>query len=125
MRNRQTGMTMIGWLLFMIPVGIVVYAGIRLTPIYLNYYRVVQSLHQLASEVKSADGGGGAQTAAALRISLGKRFDVQYVEHPAAAEINFRRVDGNWVATADYEDLAPLFGNVSLIAQFHTDVVLQ
>jgi hypothetical protein len=123
MRNRQSGMTMIGWLLVMIPVGIVIYAGIRLAPIYLNYYRVVQSLHQLAAESKGTE--GGPQSAAALRISLGKRFDVQYVEHPTAAEINFSRVDGNWVATADYEDLAPLFGNVSLIAQFHTDVVLQ
>jgi len=123
MRNRQSGMTMIGWLLVMIPVGIVVYAGIRLTPIYLNYYRVVQSLHQLAADNKGLD--GGAQNVAAMRIALEKRFDVQYVEHPSAAEINFSRVDGNWVATADYEDLAPLFGNVSLIAQFHTDVVLQ
>jgi hypothetical protein len=123
MRNRQRGMTMIGWLLVLIPVGIVVYAGIRLTPIYLNYYRVTQALHQLASENRSAD--GGVPNVSALRISLAKRFDAQYVEHPTAAEINFSRVDGNWVATADYEDLAPMFGNVSLIVQFHTDVALQ
>jgi len=123
MRNRQRGMTMVGWLLVMVPIGIVVYAGIRLTPIYLNYYRVVQSLNQLAAETKAAD--GSAQTVAALRLSLSKRFDAQYVEHPTPAEINFTRADGNWVATADYEDLEPLFGNVSLIVQFHKDVVLQ
>jgi hypothetical protein len=123
MRNRQRGMTMIGWLVVMIPIGIVVYAGIRLTPIYLNYYRVVTSLRQLAAETKSGD--AAAQSVTALRQSLSKRFDAQYVEHPTPAEINFTRADGHWVATADYEDLAPLFGNVSLIAQFHTDVELQ
>jgi hypothetical protein len=123
MRNRQRGMTMIGWLLVMVPIGIVVYAGIRLTPIYLNYYRVVQSLNQLADESKASD--GSALSAAAMRISLSKRFDVQYVDHPTPAEINFSRVDGTWVATADYEDLAPLFGNVSLIVQFHKDVTVQ
>jgi len=123
MRNRQSGMTMIGWLLVMIPIGIVVYAGIRLTPIYLNYYRVVTSLRQLAAENNVAD--GSVQTVAALRSSLSKRFDAQYVEHPTPAEINFTRADGHWVATADYEDLAPMFGNVSLIAQFHSEVELQ
>ena len=123
MRNRQRGMTMIGWLLVMIPVGIVVYAGIRLTPIYLNYYRVVQSLHQLGAESKGPEGGPASVTA--MRDALAKRFDIQYVDHPTAAEINFARVDGSWVATADYEDLAPLFGNVSLIVQFHKDVPLQ
>ena len=56
MRKHQGGVTMIGWLLILIPVGIVVYAGIRLTPIYLNYYRVVKSLNQLASEGNAADG---------------------------------------------------------------------
>ncbi len=123
MRNRQRGMTMIGWLMVMIPIGIVVYAGIRLTPIYLNYYRVVTSLRQLAAETQSGD--AAAQSVTALRQSLSKRFDVQYVEHPTPAEINFSRVDGTWVATTDYEDLAPLFGNVSLIVQFHKEVPLQ
>ncbi len=108
MRNRQRGMTIIGWLLVMVPIGIMVYAGIRLAPSYINYYRVVQSLSQLATESATAD--GGVPNVAALRVSLAKRFDVQYVDHPTPAEINFSRVDGHWVATADYEDLAPLFG---------------
>lgn len=121
MRNRQRGMTMIGWLLVLIPIGIMVYAGIRLTPIYLNYYRVLKSLQQLSVETKDDP----TANVAALRASLSKRFDVEYVEHPTAQEIEFHRVGTSWVATADYEDLAPMFGNVSLIVQFHKDVTLQ
>jgi hypothetical protein len=121
MRNRQRGMTMIGWLLVLIPIGIMVYAGIRLTPIYLNYFRVVKSLTQLSAENKDDP----AASVVALRASLGKRFDVEYVEHPTVEQIEFHRIAGSWVATADYEDIAPMFGNVSLIVQFHKDVTLQ
>lgn len=121
MRKRQSGMTFIGLLLILIPIGILVYAGIRLTPIYLNYYRVVQSMGQLAKEEK--DNPQVSQDT--LRGSLARRFDVQYVDHPSAQEMQFHRDDGVWVVTADYEDIAPLFGNVSLLMQFHHEVRLQ
>jgi hypothetical protein len=120
MRNRQQGMTMIGWLLVMIPVAIVVYAGIRITPVYLNYYRVVRSLQQLGIESRD----DAQRSVNSLRTSLDKRFDIEYVDHPKANQVEFTRVNGTWVATVDYEDLAPLFSNISLLAQFHKEVVL-
>jgi hypothetical protein len=121
MRNRQRGMTMIGWLLIMIPIGIMIYGGIRLTPIYLNYYRVLKSLQQLAVETRDDPNA----TIQALRGSLSKRFDIEDIDHPTVQEIQFHRVGAIWMATAEYEDLAPLIGDVSLIVQFHKDVALQ
>ena len=38
MRNYQRGMTVLGWMLLLIPVAIIGYAGIRVAPIYLNYF---------------------------------------------------------------------------------------
>lgn len=121
MRNRQSGMTFIGLLLILIPIGIIVYAGIRLTPIYLNYYRVVQAMTQLAKEEKD----NAQVTQDTLRGSLSRRFDVQYIDHPTPQEMQFHRDDGVWTITADYEDIAPLFGNISLLMQFHHEVKLQ
>jgi len=46
MLNNQRGVTMLGWLLLLIPVGAIVYAGIRVTPIYLNYFHVVRAREQ-------------------------------------------------------------------------------
>ena len=121
MRKRQSGMTFIGLLLILVPIGILVYAGIRLTPIYLNYYRVVQAVTQVATENKD----NPQVTQDVMRNSLARRFDVQYVEHPTPQEIQFRRDDGVWTIIADYEDIAPLFGNVSLLMQFHKEVKVQ
>lgn len=123
MRKRQSGVTFIGWLILLVPVAILVYAGIRATPIYLNYFRVSQALAQMASENKGE--GSSSTTAEALRNALSRRFDVEYVEHPTVQEIQFKRDNGSWVVIADYEDVAPLFGNLSLLMQFHKEVQLQ
>jgi hypothetical protein len=120
MRHSQRGVTLIGWIILLVPLAICVYAGIRLTPIYLNYMSVVKNLNLLASENK-----GETTTADGLRSALDKHFQVGYVEHPNAKDIDFHRDNGHWVAIADYEDVAPMFSNVSLLIQFHKEVEIQ
>jgi hypothetical protein len=117
MRHSQRGVTFIGWIVLLIPVAIVVFAGIRLTPIYLNYMRVSKSLSQLASESK-----GETSTADGLRNSLGKHFDIEGIEKPTVKDIDIHREGSHWVAIGDYEDVAPMFGNISLLVQFHKQV---
>jgi len=121
MRHSQRGITFIGWLFLLIPVAIVVYAGIRLAPIYLNYMRVSKSLSELATETKSSS----AQTPQDLRNTLAKHFDIESIEHPDIKDIDIHREGDHLVAIADYEDLAPMFGNVSLLVQFHKQVDMQ
>jgi hypothetical protein len=121
MRHSQRGITFIGWLLLLVPIGICVYAGIRLAPIYLNYMRVAKSLSELASEAKSSS----ASTPQGLRTTLGKHFDIESIEHPDLKDIDIHREGDHFVAIADYEDVAPMFGNVSLLVQFHKQVDMQ
>ena len=122
MPKNQRGMTLIGWLLLMIPVGIVVYVLIRVTPIYLNYLHVSKAMEQMASESK---GEGVAINPVDVHQSLEKRFDIEYVSDPAAKDIDVHRDGDHWVAVANYEDVAPLFGNVSLLLQFDKQVDLK
>ena len=42
MRQRQRGITFIGWIVLLIPVAIVGYALIRVAPVYLNYMKVAK-----------------------------------------------------------------------------------
>jgi hypothetical protein len=121
MRHSQRGITFIGWLVLLVPVAIVVYAGIRLAPIYLNYMRVAKSLSQTGSEAK----GGDSTNAQALRVSLEKHFDIEGITHPTVQDIDIHRENDHWVAIVDYEDVAPMFSNVSLLVQFHKVVQVQ
>jgi hypothetical protein len=120
MRHSQRGVTFIGWVLLLTPVAILIYVVIRLTPIYLNYMSVTKALSQLASENK-----GETTSADALRNALDKHFQVGYVEKPTAKDIDIHREGSHWDVVADYEETAPLFGNVSLLIEFHKEVDIQ
>jgi len=71
MRRRQNGITFIGWLFLLLPVAIVGYAVIRLTPVYLNYMKVSKSLNQTASEFK--DDAAGQLNQKEVRDALQRR----------------------------------------------------
>jgi len=114
MRNRQRGVTAIGWMFLLVPIAVVGYAGIRLTPVYLNYMKVARALEQTANDFQD-DQSATAQT---LRYSLEKRFDVESVSYPEIKDIIVKREGRAWIMQATYEDVAPLFANISLLVSF-------
>lgn len=120
MRKSQRGITVLGWLLLLIPIGIIGYAGIRVAPIYLNYFKVVKALEQTASEAK-----GETVNPVEVHNSLERRFNVEYIDTPDAKDIEVHRDGDHWVANAKYEEVAPLFGNLSLLMEFDKQVELQ
>lgn len=113
MRNRQQGVTAIGWLVLLTPFAIVLYAGIRLAPVYLNYMKVVRALDVAASTAKSSSGDSTA-----IRTAIDRHFEIDMVEYPTTKDIKIRREGGAWVIEAKYDDEAPLFANVSLHVTF-------
>ncbi len=118
MRQSQRGVTLIGWLFLLAPLAIVIYSGIRVVPMYLNAMNVAKALNVVATE----SGGAGIANPQVLRTSIEKNFDVQAIEHPSPKDLDIHREGDHMVITADYEDVAPLFGNISLLLQFHKQV---
>jgi Domain of unknown function (DUF4845) len=117
MRHRQRGITFIGWLFLLIPLAIVGYAGIRLTPLYLNYMRVAHSLQQIGQDERSDN------SAQSIRNAILRRFDIETINYPEAKDIDVRRDGSGWVIEAKYDDSVPLFANLSLQISF--DKVVQ
>ena len=118
--RKQRGVTMIGWIVLLIPVAIVGYAGIRVGPEYLNYYKVVQALAETAVKLKSDE----VLTASTIRNAIEKRFDTGYVDNPSAKDIVITKGEKGWEMTADYETTAPMFGNLYLLISFKKTVVI-
>jgi uncharacterized protein DUF4845 len=118
MRNRQKGVTALGWLLLLTPLAILVYAGIRVAPAYLNYMKVVKALNQVAGEVKA-----GETSPQTIRAAIDRHFEIDMVEYPTTKDMKITRGDGGgWVVESAYDDEAPLFGNVSLHIVFDKTV---
>jgi len=118
--RKQRGVTTIGWIFLLVPVAIVLYAGIRVAPEYLNYYKVVQALKETATQLKSDE----ALSPAAIRVAVERRFDTGYVDDPKIEDIEIVKGEKGWQMTADYEKPVPLFANLYLLMVFKTTVVI-
>jgi Domain of unknown function (DUF4845) len=120
MTRRQRGVTMIGWVFLLAPVAVVLYAGILVGPKYMNYYKIVTAMKETASQLKS-DETLAPQT---IRFALDKRFDTGYVDNISASDIAIAKGENGWEMTAEYEEAAQMFGNLSLLMSFkHSEVI--
>jgi hypothetical protein len=113
-------MTTLGFIILLVPVAIVFYAGVRLTPIYLNYMNVNHALTNVASEVPNE----GA-TAAGIAASLEKHLNVSEVTFPDVKDFKITRKDSVWSIEASYDDQAPLFANIFILVSFDKTVRLK
>jgi hypothetical protein len=115
-RNRQLGVTALGWLILLTPFAVVIYAGIRAAPVYLNYMKVVKTLEGTKKELQ-----GGA-SASSIKAAIDKHFEIDMVNYPDAKDFKITRDEGAWLVEAQYDDEAPLFANVSLHFAFDKQV---
>ena len=120
MRKHQRGITAIGWLILLVPVAIVFYAGIRLAPLYLNYMKVVHSLDAVSAEVSNE-----GQTTDGIRNQVSKHFQVESIDSPDVKDLQIKRDNGVWTIEANYDDQSPLFANIAIVVTFDKMVRLK
>jgi hypothetical protein len=111
---------MIGWIFLLTPVALVLYAGIRVGPEYLNYWKVMTAMNETASELK----GNETLSPAEILRPLERRFDVGYIDSPTIQEMQVKKGAKGWEIIADYEKTAPMFGNLYLLMEFKKTVVI-
>lgn len=120
LRARQTGMTTLGLIILVVFVGLFAFAGIRLTPVYLNYLKIVGVIDGVQDEFD-----GQAPSRAAIRNSIIRRFDVESVSVITARDVEVTTVDGGFEVTAAYEHKAPFISNVSFAVDFHKSAMIR
>jgi len=103
--KRQAGMTTLGLLILVSFIGIFAFAGLRLTPVYLNYMKVVGVISGVHDEFDGANA-----TRSMIRTSIARRFDIDSVK--------VIKVDGGYEVSATYSHKAPFVANVSFIVDF-------
>ena len=116
-KRDQRGMTFLGVLCLMVPVGLVAYAGIRLIPVYLNYMKIARTLDSTAKELQGDNPEPGA-----IRRVLERHWQI---EDPSALDVKDIEItkDNNGVGMhAAYNDVVPYISNVSLSVHFDKSV---
>ena len=120
MRSKQTGITLIGWIILLIPVATCFYIGVRLVPVYLNYMKVARSMEEVKADFKGAD----APSQAVIRSALEKHLNINSVDYPDVKDLKITREGRSWVVNATYDDQAPLLDNVFILVSFDKSVTL-
>jgi hypothetical protein len=117
MRKQQQGMTMIGLLCILALVGVVVYAGIRLAPVYLNYLKVARSLDGAASDAK-----GDNPDQRSLMNALAKQWEIQSIDVPDYKEVEITKDEDGTQMHIAYDQAVPYVANISLSVHFDKTV---
>ena len=113
MASRQRGATMLGYIILVSFIGIFAFGFIRLTPLYLNYMKVVGVVDGVAEEF---DGQNPSRSA--IVSSISRRFDVESVSIITYRDVKVTQVDGGWQVAAVYDHSTPFIGNISFTIHF-------
>lgn len=119
-KRQQAGMTTLGLIILVLFVGLFAFAGIRLTPVYLNYMKVVGVVDGIETEF---DGTGASRSA--IRTSISRRFDIESVSIITAKDVKVTTVDGGFEVAATYSHKAPFIANISFVVDFDKRVLVR
>ena len=119
MKRTQGGMTLIGFVIVLGVIGLFAYVGMKLVPMYSEYYAVQQALKGLQQEPGIAN-----RDPAKIRDLFFRRLYISYAENVKPANVRIERTDGGWLMSVDYEVRKPLLANLDVVGKFSTSEAL-
>jgi len=112
-RNLQRGMTLTSFLVVLIVVGFFLYVGMKLFPMYQEYYAVRSAMKSLAKEPDVA-----SMQPANIQSLFFKRLYINYSENVKPSNVKFERRENGWNLRVNYEVRRPLVGNLDVVGRF-------
>lgn len=121
MIKRQSGLTMISWMVVLGFVAIQAVMALRIIPVYMSYSSVESVMDELAisAELK---GLSGKKIDALFRKRLSINNLYELAKNKEA--FKFKKIQGGYTLIAHYEERGPIFGNLEFVATFDHQVDL-
>lgn len=112
-RAQQSGMTTIGIIILVCFVGLFVYAGLRLFPVFMEDRKIAATFISVEDEL-----AGKEATKREIANAIYKRFDVDSVRIIESEDVIITRVDGGYDLAVDYQNVVPFIANISFSVDF-------
>lgn len=120
MKRTQRGMTLIGFILVLAVVGVFVYTGMKLIPMYSEFFSVKQALKGIADEP-----GIDKQDPGRIKEMFFKRLYISYSENVKPQNVKIVRKDAGYMMTVEYEVRRPLIANIDVVGRFQAEQELR
>ena len=118
--KNQAGLTAIGLILILIPVGLAVYIILRAAPAYIEALSVGDVVNSLKKEMDLKE-----KSREEIYTMIKKRLDVNNITSVEKDDIKIQKTVNDVTVTIDYEARVPLFWNVALALSFHKRAVVR
>jgi len=120
MKSKQSGITLIGFLMIMAIVGFFAYMGMKLLPSYSEYMGVVKAMNQIATD------GTNGKSLDDIRRSLMFKMNFQYVDDATIKPTEIQRDQGGAsTLQVSYDKQIPFMYNIDFLLHFSKSVPLQ
>ena len=120
MKRTQGGMTLIGFIIVLAVAGVFIYTGMKVIPMYSEYYAVKQALAGLSEEPEITQ-----KSPAQIQDLFVRRLYISYAENVKPANVKIARKDAGYLMTVDYEVRKPLIANLDVVGKFNTEQELR
>ncbi|MCU0934944.1 MAG: DUF4845 domain-containing protein [Gammaproteobacteria bacterium] len=120
--RRQNGMTVIGWVLSLVVLAFGVLFVLRLVPVYVESFKVDNALNSLIRDPATADSSRNdiiKKFVARMNIEDIDRFDT---EQKVKDYLTVEKGNGRVVIRMQYQTVAPLVSNLSIVADWDKEV---
>lgn len=121
--KRQSGITLIGFVIILVVVAFFGYTAMKLVPAYMEYLGVVKAMNQIASEPNLA-----SKSPEQIRSDLGFKGSFQYVDDSTLNGSNIRIVNspnGGSLLQVSYDKKIPWIYNIDFLLHFAKSVPLK
>ena len=119
MPHKQSGLTLITWLIIFMMIGFFIMLGLRLAPIYMQNYTVKNIVTDLQKEPLISRKPVGE-----IRKMLINRFDINGIENLGRDNIKITRTGGTTKVEVVYETRQHIAGNVDVVVMFNESIDL-
>ena len=112
-RQRQTGMSMIGIVIILIMVGFFAMCAIRMSPPYFEYLSIKGIISRVVMEPEME-----AESTSKIRRAIETRFNTNQIYALSSREIEIYRKKGRTFVDASYEVRLPIVWRIDAVMRF-------
>lgn len=120
MRSAQRGMTLLGFIICLAIAGVFAYIGMKLVPMYTEFFSVKAAMKDLASQPGIVDQDPGK-----IKDLFFRKLYISYSDDNIKPEnITLTRQDGGWKMDVNYEVRKPMIANIDVVGRFNRTEML-
>lgn len=119
MKRTQRGMTMLGFLITLSVVILFLFCGMKIVPMYIEFYSVKKALASIANEQSAA-----ASSKEAIRALFARHIKIDYVKIIKPDMLKIDTTGDGYNLSVTYERREELVANLDVVGRFHAEQAL-